>query len=124
MSRAPAPAKVNLALVVGPLRDDGKHEVATVLQRISLHDRVRVEPSPALSVTGFAEDTIVRAALEALAASRGVEPEWAVEIDKAIPVAAGLGGGSSDAAAAQALANDLLPEPLAASELASLSARI
>jgi 4-diphosphocytidyl-2-C-methyl-D-erythritol kinase len=75
-------------------------------------------------VTGFAEDTIVRAGLEALAASRGVEPEWAVEIDKAIPVAAGLGGGSSDAAAALALANDLLPEPLAASELASLAARI
>ena len=40
--RAPAPAKINLALVVGPARADGKHEVATVLQRIDLADRVAI----------------------------------------------------------------------------------
>ena len=44
--RAPAPAKINLALVVGPPRADGKHEVATVLQRIDLADRVAIAPAP------------------------------------------------------------------------------
>ena len=45
--RAPAPAKINLALVVGPTRADGKHEVATVLQRIDLADRVAIAPARA-----------------------------------------------------------------------------
>ena len=49
MTRAPAPAKINLALVVGPLRDDGKHEVATVLQRVDLGDRVAIEPAAELA---------------------------------------------------------------------------
>lgn len=119
-----APAKLNLALVVGPTRPDGRHEVATVLQRISLADRIRLEPSSELRVEGFAEDTIVRAALEELAAAAGVEPAWRVEIDKHIPVAAGLGGGSSDAAAALGLANETLREPLDASALHTLAARL
>ena len=67
MNRAPATAKLNLALVVGPLREDGRHEVATVLQRIDLADRVSIEPAAELRVEGFAEDTLVRAALERLA---------------------------------------------------------
>ena len=74
-------------------------------------------------MTGF-DDTIVTAALTALAAAGGIEPAWSVEIEKAIPVAAGLGGGSSDAAVALRLANELLPEPLAPSELAALAATI
>jgi 4-diphosphocytidyl-2-C-methyl-D-erythritol kinase len=110
-------AKLNLALVVGPLRPDGKHEVVTVLQAIDVHDDVELEPAEELSVEGFAEDTLVRAALEALAAAAGVEPRWQARIEKRIPVAAGLGGGSSDAAGALRLANDLLPNPLAADEL-------
>jgi 4-diphosphocytidyl-2-C-methyl-D-erythritol kinase len=107
-----APAKINLALVVGGHRRDGLHEVATVLQRVDLSDSITVEPADDLSIQGFAEDTIVRAALEAIAESAGVEPAWRVRIQKRIPVAAGLGGGSSDAAAALQLANDLLEEPL------------
>ena len=42
-----APAKINLSLVVGPLRDDGKHEVLTLLQRVGLSDRIDLEPAPA-----------------------------------------------------------------------------
>ncbi len=98
MSRAPAPAKVNLALVVGPLRDDGKHEVLTVLQRIDLVDRIELREAPDLRVDGFADDTLVETALRRLARTAGVEPRWRVRIEKRIPVAAGLGGGSSDAA--------------------------
>jgi 4-diphosphocytidyl-2-C-methyl-D-erythritol kinase len=124
MSRAPAPAKVNLALVVGPLRDDGKHEVLTVLQRIDLVDRIELEEAPELRVEGFADETLVRAALGELARSAGVEPRWRVRIEKRIPVAAGLGGGSSDAATALRLANETLPEPLPAEDLRSVAAQI
>jgi 4-diphosphocytidyl-2-C-methyl-D-erythritol kinase len=122
--RAPAPAKVNLALVVGPLRDDGKHEVLTVLQRIDLVDRIELDEAPELLVEGFAEDTLVRVALQELARSAGAEPRWRVRIEKRIPVAAGLGGGSSDAATALRLANETLLEPLPAEELRSLAAQI
>ncbi len=112
MKRAPAPAKLNLALVVGPLRPDGKHEVTTVLQRIDLGDRVALTAAPSLTVEGFAGDTLVRTALEQLAAAAGIDPAWRAILTKRIPVAAGLGGGSSDAATALRLANEVLPEPL------------
>ena len=72
MKRIPAPAKLNLALVVGPRRGDGRHEVTTVLQRLDLADRIAVEPADRLTVTGFAGDTLVRAALERLAAAAGL----------------------------------------------------
>jgi 4-diphosphocytidyl-2-C-methyl-D-erythritol kinase len=110
----PAPAKINLALVVGPVRADGKHEVVTVFQRVDLGDRISVEPAAETRVVGFAEDTIVRRALDALDAPHG----WRVRIEKRIPVAAGLAGGSSDAATALRLANTQL-EPAALSELAA-----
>jgi 4-diphosphocytidyl-2-C-methyl-D-erythritol kinase len=119
-----APAKINLALVVGPLRPDGRHEVATVLQRISLADRVTLEQADDLRVDGFAEDTIVRSALELLAAAAAVAPGWRVTIDKQIPVAAGLGGGSSDAAAALRLANWTLNRPLDDRALSGLAAQL
>ena len=124
MTRAAAPAKVNLALVVGPAREDGKHEVATVLQRIDLGDRVTIVPAPTLQVTGFAGDTVVRDALIALATTAGVEPGWHVTIAKRIPVAAGLGGGSSDAATALRLANGTLEAPLTPEHLAALAATL
>ena len=124
MTRARAYAKLNLALVVGPSRDDGRHELVTVLQQIDLHDDLSLEPASALEVVGFDADTIVRRALESLASTAGVEPAWRVRIEKRIPVASGLGGGSSDAAAALQLANSSLREPLAAAELHELASRI
>ena len=122
MKRAPAPAKINLALVVGPPRDDGKHEVLTVLQRIDLVDRIELEEALELGVEGFAGDTLVTAALSELARAAGVEPGWRVRIEKTIPVAAGLGGGSSDAATALRLANETLDEPLPDEELHRIAA--
>jgi 4-diphosphocytidyl-2-C-methyl-D-erythritol kinase len=122
--RAPAAAKINLALVVGPTRDDGKHELLTVLQRIGLVDRIELEPAERLRIEGFAEDTLVRGALEALARRARTEPRWRVRIEKQIPVAGGLGGGSSDAATALRLANDTLPEPLPPEELRKLAASL
>jgi 4-diphosphocytidyl-2-C-methyl-D-erythritol kinase len=88
-----APAKINLCLRVGKRREDGFHRVATLFAAIDLQDRLELEPSPATVVEGFAEDTLVRRALDALGETR------LVRLEKRIPVAAGLGGGSSDAAA-------------------------
>jgi 4-diphosphocytidyl-2-C-methyl-D-erythritol kinase len=122
--RAPAAAKLNLALVVGPRRADGRHEVVTVLQRLDLADRIAVEPATTLRVEGFPDDTLVRRALEALAAAAATGGSWEARIWKRIPVAAGLGGGSSDAATALRLANETLPEPLAAAKLRELASEL
>jgi len=116
----PAPAKLNLALVVGPPRSDGKHELLTVFQRVDLGDRITVEPAPETTVVGFPEDTIVRDALPLLEAPHG----WRVHIEKRVPLAAGLGGGSSDAATALRLANEQLAAPLTAERLQELAARV
>jgi 4-diphosphocytidyl-2-C-methyl-D-erythritol kinase len=124
VNRAPATAKLNLALVVGPRRKDGNHEVVTVLQRIDLADRVSLEPAAELRVDGFAEDTLVRAALERLAEAASTEPRWHARIWKHVPVAAGLGGGSSDAATALRLANETLAEPLPPKRLHRLAAEL
>lgn len=121
MSSAPAQAKINLALLVGPTREDGLHELATIYQRLDLYDTIELEPAQELGVEGFAEDTLVRRALVAVAEEAGVEPRWRARITKRIPVAAGLGGGSSDAAAALRLANASLGEPLTRPQLHDLA---
>jgi 4-diphosphocytidyl-2-C-methyl-D-erythritol kinase len=118
--RASAPGKINLGLVVGPLRDDGKHELLTVYQRIGIADRIDVEPAHRLTVEGFPEDTLVRRALELLAERTNTEPRWRVRIEKRLPVAAGIGGGSSDAATALRLANDHQLDDAQLHELAAL----
>jgi 4-diphosphocytidyl-2-C-methyl-D-erythritol kinase len=120
--RAPAAAKINLALVVGPPGEDGRHEVTTVLQRVDLTDRVSIVSAPALTVTGFAGDTLVRNALLALAETADVQPRWGARIQKRIPVASGLGGGSSDAATALRLANETLDRPVTTEHLLSIAA--
>jgi 4-diphosphocytidyl-2-C-methyl-D-erythritol kinase len=124
MKSEPAYAKLNLALAVGPPRPDGRHEVVTVLQAIDLHDDIELEPAPALAVEGFEEDTLVRAALGALARHQQITPSWRVRIRKRIPVAAGLGGGSSDAATALRLANSNLPDPVGSETLHEIAAEV
>lgn len=113
MKRAPAAAKINLALIVGPRRADGRHELVTVYQRVALCDRLAVERAPTVRVEGFDGDTLVRRALETVADGTG----FRAQIAKRIPVAAGLGGGSSDAATALRLANGLRDSPLGNDEL-------
>ncbi len=77
-----------------------------------------MEPAPETTVRGFADDTIVQRALAALGDSHG----WRVTIEKRIPVSAGLGGGSSDAAAALRLANSQLGKPLTQKKLHAIAA--
>lgn len=119
---ADAPAKVNLALIVGPLREDGKHEVVTVFQALELADTVELRIADAIAVDGFAGDTIVRAALEALERETG--RALAASIAKRIPVAAGLGGGSSDAATALRVGNELLGNPLGVDRLVEIASTL
>jgi 4-diphosphocytidyl-2-C-methyl-D-erythritol kinase len=101
---ARAPGKVNLCLYLGPPRDAGRHELVTVIQPVSLADELHFE-------WGVDQDEVVCPGVEgenlvsrALRAHRdrcgGAQPPVRVRIDKRIPVAAGMGGGSSDAAQA------------------------
>jgi 4-diphosphocytidyl-2-C-methyl-D-erythritol kinase len=106
-----APAKLNLTLSVGPLRPDGYHGLHSVMVPLALADRLSVSrahgPADSLHVTGStvshrADDLVLRGfAAARTAVGRGVEAfPLAARLEKRIPVAAGLGGGSSDAAAA------------------------
>ena len=109
---ATAPAKINLSLGVGPNRSDGFHTLATVYQAIGLYDRVTVRPAdettvavtategrvPVHDVPLDATNIAVRAA-RLLAEQHGLERDVAITIDKGIPVAGGMAGGSADAAA-------------------------
>ncbi|HXD70212.1 MAG TPA: hypothetical protein VN615_10150 [Gaiellales bacterium] len=88
-----APAKVNLCLRVGPLRQDGYHRLTTLFQAIDRYDELELAEADETTVEGFPNDTLVTGALAALGETRRVR------LEKRIPVAAGLGGGSSDAAA-------------------------
>src|SRR5689334_1874610 len=95
-----APAKVNLVLHVGPRRGDGLHELSSLFASLELADTVTVETADADEVLcpGVAGPNLAGAAIESLRAALGGElPPLRVQIDKRIPVAAGLGGGSTDA---------------------------
>ena len=127
------PAKVNLQLSVGPLRDDGYHDLVTVFHAVSLFDEVTVRPADrtsvrvtgrdAASVPGGRANLAVRAA-RALAGSlrRRGRSGVQIEIRKRIPVAAGLAGGSADAAATLVACNDLWGAGLSPAELREVAA--
>ncbi|HEY5626128.1 MAG TPA: 4-(cytidine 5'-diphospho)-2-C-methyl-D-erythritol kinase [Dehalococcoidia bacterium] len=100
-----APAKINWTLEVLGRRDDGYHDVRTVMQAVDLCDEISVDMAGRLTMAGNSnvdvpddEDLILRAA-RAMAAAAGREAKAAVSATKRVPAAAGLGGGSSDAAA-------------------------
>src|SRR3954469_14023977 len=102
MIRESAPAKVNLILHVGRRRADGLHDICSLFASLDLADHVTVEPAGADEVicAGVGGPNLAQAAVEALRADAARElPPLRVTIDKRIPVAAGLGGGSADAAA-------------------------
>ncbi|MGC2856183.1 4-(cytidine 5'-diphospho)-2-C-methyl-D-erythritol kinase [Novispirillum sp. DQ9] len=132
-----APAKVNLTLHVTGRRDDGYHLLDSLVVFAGIHDRVTVEPGEgglSLTVTGpYAgflagsvadEDNIVLRAARALAAATGVPANAHVTLDKALPVAAGIGGGSADAAAALRGLCRLWGVSLPAAEMYALAARL
>ncbi len=109
--RALAPAKINLGLFLGTTRPDGRHELVSVMQSISLADELSLEPAPGASADEVlcpgvpGENLAARALASFRAATAWDAPPLRLTIDKRIPVAAGLGGGSADAAAALRLAH-------------------
>ena len=100
-----APAKVNLYLGVGALRPDGYHAVSTVMHALELADTVRMRPADELTLTCdvelgvSAEHNLAFKAARAFSEAYGVDVLVDIAIEKRIPAGAGLGGGSSDAAA-------------------------
>ncbi len=117
-----APAKINWTLEVLGRRPDGYHDVCTVMQTVSLWDRLQVGPAPALKVRCEGpfpvEDTLVTKAAGLIGG-----PPVEVTVYKGIPPASGLGGGSSDAAAAL-LALSRLSSPLPQEKLIELAGQI
>jgi 4-diphosphocytidyl-2-C-methyl-D-erythritol kinase len=104
--RARAAAKINLALLVGPRRDDGYHDLVSVMQAVALWDEVEVTPAPEgfeLDVSGGAlpadESNLVLVAARELSRRARDHSGARFRLRKGIPVAAGLGGGSADGAA-------------------------
>ncbi|MFD8559273.1 4-(cytidine 5'-diphospho)-2-C-methyl-D-erythritol kinase [Streptosporangium canum] len=125
------PAKVNLQLAVGPLRDDGYHDLVNVFHAVSIFDEVtataetgmsvRVEGESADQVPEDADNLAIQAAL-ALARHAGRSYGVSLIIRKAIPVAGGMAGGSADAAAALVACNELWGLGLPVEDLMEIAA--
>jgi 4-diphosphocytidyl-2-C-methyl-D-erythritol kinase len=127
------PAKVNVALSVGPRRPDGFHDLATVFHAVSLYDEVVARSAEDFSVTaeGVGSEQVPRddsnlamQAAQTLAAYSGVTSGAGLHIRKEIPVAAGMAGGSADAAGALVACDALWGTSLGRPELAILAARV
>lgn len=125
-----APSKVNLHLAVGDLRPDGYHELTTVFQALSLSDEVEVVPAKALAIRVRGEgardvptdkQNLVWKAATRLAHKVGRDPLVEITIDKGIPVAGGMAGGSADAAATLLALNTLWQLELTRDELTELA---
>lgn len=122
-------AKINLTLEVLGRRADGYHEVKTILQTIDLADRLDIQPASTLRVECDApalggDANLVWHAAVKLAESQGIKPEAHIFIRKRIPVGMGLGGGSSDAAAALVALNQLWGLSLSIDALAEVAAEL
>lgn len=126
-----APAKINLALHLRRRRPDGYHDLETVFAFTAFGDTLNVVPATDLSLSvfgGFADaagtgdDNLVLRAARALAAAAGVTAGAAMTLHKQIPVAAGLGGGSADAAAALRLLSRLWSLDWPAARLQAIAA--
>jgi 4-diphosphocytidyl-2-C-methyl-D-erythritol kinase len=128
---AGAPAKINLGLRVLGKRSDGYHNVLSLMVPVSLHDELRFELGsrgvdlrcPNSDLPTDAQNLVYRAAqlvLDVCRRDKGVR----IELEKSIPVGAGLGGGSSDAATTLRAVNQLLGSPLAVSDMHPLAVKL
>ena len=108
-----APAKVNLCLLLGGTRADGRHELVTLFQSVGLSDTLTVSESDGdrdvVVCEGVSGPNLVADALGALRHVGWAGPRLRIEISKRIPVAAGMGGGSADAAALLRFSPQLAP---------------
>lgn len=131
------PAKVNLQLVVGPLRDDGYHDLVNVFHAVSLTDEITITHLPSrtdhvgIEVEGGSiggvptdGDNLAARAVRLLARRLGIDPAVSVRIRKSIPVAGGMAGGSADAAAALVACNELWQAGLSVTDLMEPAAEL
>ncbi len=132
--RATAPGKINVSMRVGPLREDGYHDVATVYQAVSLveditateADDISVSFSGPIDTSGIAlgESNLVIRAARAVAQRAGISAGARIEVVKNVPVAGGMGGGSADAAATLVAVDALWGTNLGAKVLHELAAEL
>jgi 4-diphosphocytidyl-2-C-methyl-D-erythritol kinase len=128
-----SPGKVNLYLGVGDLREDGYHDLTTVFHAVSLLDEVTVRNADVLSLEMSGEGVealptdsrnLACRAAELLADHVGRAPDVAISIEKSIPVAGGMAGGSTDAAAVLVAMNELWELGVARRDLHTLAAQL
>jgi 4-diphosphocytidyl-2-C-methyl-D-erythritol kinase len=126
--RIAAPAKINLSLEITGRRPDGYHELVSVMLTVSLADELSLVPGDEIRVrvhgADLPEDNLVARAAILLRERLGLHAGCTVTVEKRIPVAAGLGGGSSDAAAALLGLNRLWGLDLAPAALTALAAEL
>lgn len=126
-----APAKINLFLHVGAPGADGYHPLCSLMVFADIGDRLTLQPSDALALKvrgpfggqldGEGDNLVLRAARALLARARGPQAPHAFTLDKRLPVAAGLGGGSSDAGAALRLMREAITPRLEDAELEAVA---
>ncbi len=128
--RTETPAKINLTLEIAGQRRDGYHELATWIVPVAVYDLLEIELAARDSFTGkglalpeTGENLVVQA-IRAFRHRTGFDARYQVTLQKQIPIGAGLGGGSSDAAATLRLLNRLHANPLAPDELAIIAAEL
>jgi 4-diphosphocytidyl-2-C-methyl-D-erythritol kinase len=129
-----APGKINVFMRVGAVREDGYHDVATAYQAVSLYEDVRAYPADDFSVSfrgsidtsslPLDESNLAIKAARLLAKRTGFGGGVQLEIDKHVPVAGGMGGGSADAAATLVACDALWGTELGREELLTLAARL
>ena len=137
MISAKAQGKINLVFQVGPVRPDGYHDVASIYQALGLEEKVSVEPSdswtvevsgrvPGIDAVPTGEDNIVIVAAKALALYAGLANPQPMRfvIEKQIPVAGGMAGGSADAAAALVALNEAWSLGLDQQQLMQVGAQV
>ncbi|MER7283532.1 4-(cytidine 5'-diphospho)-2-C-methyl-D-erythritol kinase [Dactylosporangium sp. NPDC000244] len=131
--RVRVPAKINLHLHVGPARPDGFHELTTVYHAIGLYDELTARRGDTLTLTmegegtgalSLGEDNLVMRAVRALAAETGHDAHARLHLKKQIPIAAGLAGGSADAAAALVACDHLWGTGMSRDDLAAIAATL
>ena len=130
------PAKVNLQLSVGPVRDDSYHDLVTVFHAVSLQDTITAsstDEGSGIELTMVGEgaeglpvdaSNLAYRAAELLAGDAGIDPDVALDIDKAIPIAGGMAGGSADAAGTLVACDALWRTGYSRDRLAQLAAQL
>jgi 4-diphosphocytidyl-2-C-methyl-D-erythritol kinase len=127
-----APAKLNIRLKVTGCRPDGYHELVSLMVPVCLFDRLELKTNPLHELTltcrgrlvPATEDNLASRAARVFFSATGIDPGLSIDLYKNIPVAAGLGGGSSDAGCVLKTLNDMWNQPLTAGDLTGLATRL